>query len=441
MSDIDKNIVGRANDLFSLADKYFKSGDYQNSLEYFNEYFKQNPNDAFVCNTIGYLHKKIDGDSDIDEQIKYFKKAIELQSDFVGAIRNLAFAFYRAGEYQEALKFYKKILELEPIADDYFAYACLQIMLGDFKEGWKNYEYRFLKKYGRTEYPQIEKPRWDGQDISNKTLLVHYEQGFGDSIHFFRYIKKLQPLLKKVIFRVQNEMVDLLKINSDGIEIVGVDTPIEKLAFDYHIPLMSLPLVMDESVETIPFAQGYLNADKNKVEIYKKKFFDNDCLKIGISWRGSSAGNSSRDIPLSAFYSLCNLQNMKLCVNLCVKIYSFQKSGTQQLENLLASNNENSLEIIDVAKSFNDFSDTAAAMENLDLFVTSDNSVLNLAGAMGKETFLLLNKDSEWRWFLDENNTPWYNSVKIIKKRSKDESWDLSMDRVIEIISNDYLKG
>lgn len=420
MADIDEKTI----DLFNLADESYRKCDYENALKYFKEYFAKNPEDALVCNMIGHLNKKIYGDDNIDEQINYFKKALELNPDFRAATRNLAFAYYRDARYFESLKVYEELLKQEPIADDYFAYACLKIMLGDFKEGWQYYEYRFKKSYGRTEYPQIDKPRWEGQKVADKTLLVHWEQGFGDTIHFFRYVKQLKPLVKKIIFRVQNEMVDLLKFNADGIEIVGASTPIEELQFDYHIPLMSLPFVLETSKENIPFSQGYIKADKNKIEEYRKKFFANDNFKIGICWNGFCAGNKSRDIPLSYFYPLADLDN--------VKIYSFQKDGyTNELKNL-----PQGVEIVDLGKTFKDFSDTAAAMANVDLFVTSDNSMLNLAGAMGKETCLLLNKDAEWRWFLDEETTPWYDSVKIFKKRSKTEGWDALMIRVIEKILN-----
>ena len=407
--------------LFALGDKNYKQGNYPEALEYFKKYIQKQPEDALAYNMIGHLYKKINENENIDEQIEYFKKAIELKPDFRSAVRNLAFAYYRAEKYIEAIKTFHKLFELKPFADDYCFYGCIKLKLKDFKEGWKFYEYRFAKKYGRTDYPEeIDKPLWRGEDIKDKTLLVHFEQGIGDSIQFVRYLKKVKPLTKKIIFRVQNELVKLFKLNFKDIEIIGKSTPIKDLNFDYHIPLLSLMYILEEDVETIPSSQGYIKADEKKVKQYKKEFFNNDCLKIGISYSGMQLGNRKRNIPLRYFYKLAKLDN--------VKLYSFQKGfGANQLEKI-----PQNIEIINVGQIFKDFSDTAAALENVDLFVTSDNSVFNLAGAMGRKTFLLLNKDSEWRWFLDEEKTPWYNSVKIFKKQTEKEDWSVLISKITE---------
>lgn len=133
-------------------------------------------------------------------------------------------------------------------------------------------------------------------------------------------------------------------------------------------------------------------------------------------------GNPYRNVPLKYFYPLAKLEN--------VKLYSFQKSfGSEQLKQL-----PDNVEIIDLGKTFNNFSDTAAAMANLDLFVTSDNGVFNLAAAMGIKTHLLLNKFSEWRWFFEEEVNPWYSNVKIFKKQNETDCWSILMERIIEEI-------
>lgn len=407
------------------ADAYWFIGDVYNqnlnnqekAIFYFEKYAQINPQDYNIYDIIGFLYQKIDPYENIDEQIKYFKKALDVKPDFVAAIRNLAFAFARAEKYQQSVEYCHRLLELSELPDDYFFYGCLKIKLGDFEEGWKYYEYRFLKEFTPTPYPKFVNPKWQGQEISDKTLLVQFEQGFGDSIQFFRYLPQLLPKAKKVIFRVQEELVDLMKLNSHGVEIVGESAPLNELSFDYHIPIMSLPLVLSARVDNIALPDGYLRADEDKVQEFKAEFFNNDCFKIGISWHGSAIGKENRNIPVECFYPLTGLKN--------VKVYSFQKG-----ENLSQS------EIVNLGESFNDFSDTAAAMANIDLFVTSDNSLFNLAGAMGKRTFALLSKDSEWRWFLDEEKTPWYDSVKIFKKRHENEDWDILMQRALDFLNN-----
>lgn len=419
-------------ELLKLADEQAEQGNFAEAIEYYKKYLKEDSQNVLIHNRIGHLYEKIDGFKYIYEQIKYFEKALDIKPDYTLTIRNLAFAYQKVGKHQEAVKCFLKIFELDPVMDDYFAYSCLRIQLGDFEEGWRYYESRFLKKFGQTYYPKFDKatkPKWEGQKIPDKTLLVHYEQGYGDSIQFFRYLEQLKPLVGKIILVAQKGLVDLLKINAKDIEVVKtwgkIDDGSDEISFDYHIPLMSLPHLLNARIENIPLSQGYIKADKEKIKNYKEEFFNNDCFKIGISWSGAKVGNRLRDIPLEVFYPLTKLKN--------TKIYSFQKNfGSEQLKEVPSD-----VEIIDLGKRFNDFSDTAAAIANLDLFVTSDNGVFNLAAAMGKKTFLMLNKHSEWRWFFDEETTPWYDSVKIFKKQSEAEGWDLLMQRIINHLSKD----
>lgn len=420
IEEVNQKIVSTLN---KLAEEAFDEKNYIYAIVYYEESLKINPKDANIYNTLGYLYKKIvDKYQHLDKQIEYFEKAFELDPDCIQIIRNLAVTYPLVGRGEEAIEYFHKLFKLGPAIDDYVAYSHLQIQLGNFTEGWKYYEYRFLRKGNPIEYPKFNKPKWEGQKILNETLLIHYEQGFGDSIQFVRYIEQVKPFAKKIIFRVQDELVDLFKINIEDIEIVGLSTPFSELSFDYHIPLMSILHVMNSTIDNISSTNGYIKADKTKVENYKKKFFDNDCLKIGISYNGAKFGNIRRNVPLECFYPLTNLKK--------VKVYSFQKGfGSEQLNNLPPN-----IEIIDLGSTFNDFSDTAAAMENLDLFITSDNSVFNLAGAMGKKTFALLNKHSEWRWFNDEDTTPWYDSVKLFKKKNEDDTWDSLIERAIKMM-------
>lgn len=396
--------------------------DFQKAIENYEKYVELIPNNGKAYNMLGYLYENFSKYENIETQIKYFEKTLELTPDSKDALRNLTVVYPRVGRYDDAIGCFHKLFQIGAKMDDYFNYACLKIKLRDFEEGWKFYEYRFAKETGMTIYPSFDKPKWKGQKIEDKTLLVQYEQGFGDSIQFFRYLPQLTKLCKKVIFRTQNELVDLLKLNAKNFEIIGMTTPLEDLDFDYHIPLMSLMHVLNAKIGEIPFSEGYIKADEAKIKDYKNKIFNNDCLKIGVSWHGAVHGNNRRNIPLKDFYPLTELSN--------VKIYAFQKgAGTEEIEQI-----PEGIEIINLSETFKDFSDTAAAMANLDLFVTSDNAVFNLAAAMGKKSCLLIGQDSEWRWFLDDDTTPWYKTVKIFKKQNENDSWDTIIQRVISIL-------
>lgn len=393
--------------------------DFVNALDYFKKYLEKEPQDVKVYVIIGHLYKRLDYYGYLKEQIQYFEKALEFMPDDKEIMKSLAYAYLGLEKSQEAVHYFQKSFNSATSANDYFIYGCQQMKLGNFDEGWKYYEYRFVKEYGKTHYPLFKQTKWSGQPITDKTLLVQNEQGFGDSLQFSRYLQKLKPMCKKVIFRIQNELEDLFKINDSQIEIVSESTPISELSFDYHVPVMDLVRLMDNQLDGTPSSEGYIKADTNKVEKYKKHFFDNNNLKIGICWHGAANGNNLRNILLEVFYPLTKLEN--------VKVYSFQKGlGSEQLENL-----PQDIEIVDLGKTFNDFSDTAAAMANIDLFISSDNGVFNLAGAMGKKSFLLLNKPSNWRWFFDEETTRWYDNVRIFKKQDKNESWESLMQKII----------
>lgn len=400
--------------------------DFQSAIKYYTQYVESAPKNkdlAVAYNTLGHLYERLNQYENVDKQIECFEHALEINPDFKPAIRNLTVVYPRAGRDLDAAKCFEKLLRLGATMDDYFDYAALKIKFKDFKDGWKYYEYRFSKENNPTVYPKMNKPKWRGQKIPGQTLLVQYEQGFGDSIQFFRYLEQLKPLTGKVIFRVQNELVELLKANADGFEVVGMSTPLDALKFDYHVALMSLMHFLNTTVDNIPAAAGYIKADESKIQKYKKEFFDNDCLKIGITWQGAAIGNKRRNVTLESFYALAKMQG--------VKVYSFQKGAGEQIEKI-----PKNLDIIDLGSTFNNFADTAAAMANVDLFVTSDNAVFQLAAAMGRKTFLLLSADAEWRWFYDDQTTPWYSSVRIFKKENEPDSWDTLMTRVIDVISD-----
>jgi tetratricopeptide (TPR) repeat protein len=397
---------------------------YEKAIEYYLNYIENEQKDkktkAIVCNIIGHLYENLGVYQNVDKEIEYFEKAIELNPDLVEAYRNLTVVYPRRRREQDALKCFKKMFELGAKMDDFFDYACMNIKLKDFAEGWEYYEYRFSKENGASVYPSISKPKWKGQKILDKTLLVQCEQGFGDSIQFLRYMPRLNNLAKKVIFRVQSPLFDLFKINENDFEIVSNKTPLEKIKFDYHVPLMSLMHILKVQYGDFPFPEGYIKASETKIKKYKKEIFNNDCFKIGITWHGSANGNERRNIPLEVFYPLTKLKN--------VKVYSFQKDSKE------ISNLPPEVEIVDLGKDFKDFSDTAAALANIDLYITSDNGVFNLAGAMGVKTYLLLNFDAEWRWFKDMDTNPWYDSVKVLRKKDELDSWDVLIQDVIKLI-------
>jgi len=207
---------------------------------------------------------------------------------------------------------------------------------------------------------------------------------------------------------------------------VDYSTPDESIEFDYYVPLMSLPYILGAKFDNIPCTSRYLKANPDDVRHYKEKYFDNDKLKVGIVWSNKNLINldklrSMQDIKY--FYDIAKLDN--------VQVYSLQKgSGESQLNDL-----PEDIEIINLGKTFNDLADTAAAIENLDIVLSVDTSVVHLAGALGKPVWVLLNYTYCWRWFIDLQHSPWYESARIFKCKKMND-YDNLMKKVTEELKN-----
>ena len=306
-----------------------------------------------------------------------------------------------------ASKCYKKAVALNPEnINAQIGLALSYLKMKNYKEGWKYFESR--NSFIMQGASDLIKPLWLGEPIQDKILYVYYEAGFGDTIMFARFLPLLKNKCKKVLFMPQPECLKLFEDSQLGVEVLSQN--ICPSDFDFHIPMRSLPYALKVSTEVTD--DKYLKADLSKVEV--KKYFDNNDFKIGINWQGNS-GDIKRKIPLKSFYKLFDLPK--------TKIYSLQVGeGSQQLAGM-----EN---IIDLGSTFNDFSDTAAAVENLDLIISNDTSVAHLAGALGKNCWVLLPFVSDWRWGVDRTCS-WYKSLKLFRQKDSG-NWDDPFAEVYE---------
>ena len=229
--------------------------------------------------------------------------------------------------------------------------------------------------------------------------------------------------MQKIILKPQVELSQLFRENFPNLDVMDYFYEENDLKFDVHIPFLSIPYALGLNTEEMFTGRyGYLKADKEKSEYYKKEFFNNDRFKIGIKWQGNTYYETSRVINVDAFSSLFELDN--------VQVYSAQTfAGAEEFEKLASKYN-----IIDLSKSFKDFSYTAAAIENLDLVICNDTSLAHLAGAMNKPCVVLLPFNYNWRWHMDLSYCDWYESVKLYSA-FENENWNDVMKRVIKDIN------
>jgi len=408
-------------DKFDLAVSYMKeyisnsdknniiSEDYEILGSYYNELYTRDHNE---------IQYAIDS-------VEYLLKADELNPSSASTAKKIAMASVLVNNFNLGKFYWDKFLKItSPTNDDLFEYSTFCLKNKNFKDFYKFFDSRFTKETNPLKllFPEINKPQWKGENITDKTLLILFEQGFGDTFLMFGYAKMLTKLTKKVIFIVQDEIYPLLKNNDFGIEILKYSlTDINNINFDYYIPSMSILSALNLDINDISAEENYIKADKELTAKYKEKYFNNNKLKIGIAYEGKKNGNRARNIPIQEFLPLDYLNN--------VEIYSLMIDKPNKEYDIFKNNKINIL-----TKEMNSFNETAALIENCDLIITSDNCILNLAGAMGKKTFGIFNWYYEFRWFdLTGEDVVWYKSVKPFVNTSMND-WQSSMTKVVSEI-------
>lgn len=434
-----------------VATTYFGMDDcFKEAIPYFEELITQETENYALYYQLSFLYERVYQNKKLDKQIEYATKALELVPDNNLVLAFLGKLYYRSGNKNKAKEFFERMMKNNPTPEQQVLYSRMFLKEGDLKTGYEMYKVRF--KTSNVAYPKelTDETRWDGKsDISNSTVIVHYEQGFGDSVMFVRYLPRLSKIAKKVILVVQKNIIPILK--SSGYdkycEILSHEADINpkiklddmnssvmytgasgmsKIPHDYHIPMMDLPYLFEESPDKMLEANGYLKADKEKVEEFRKKYINsNDKIKIGLSYHGTKQSNSTyRDIKVKEFLPLFRLEN--------VEFYSFQADEyAEELEGL-----PKDVEVKNLGKIFKNFEDTACAIESMDCVITTDNVVMNLAGALGKKTFGLFNVFPESRWYKTEgDDIGWYKSVKPLRAKNYNEWTPL-----IETLKNEIEK-
>ena len=404
---------------------YFKFHKVEESIKRYEYYIKHRPNDALAWNTLGHLNSELYKDKNLDKQLEYFLNAYKINPNSKIFTKNVAIIYSKLGDFKNAQIFYEHLLKINPSHNDYFDYGCFLIQNGDFKNGYKYLSHRFQKEDEPALYPpmlsEVKQLKTKSQ-IKDSIILVQCEQGYGDSIMYSRFVKQLSRMAKKVLFVVQNELVDLFKTSDICDEIYPLDVDFSKLEFDYHVPIMDLPYILGVTTKTLDYRDKYLTVNEKMITHFKEEYLNkNKKLKVGVAFEGHRKSEDlNRDIPLIELEKLFNDKKLD--------VYILQHSDSKkQIEGLPEDS-----KYIHVGKDFSDFQSTAAAIENMDVIITTDNVILNLAGALGKKTFALFNRFTEYRWFdLNSANVGWYNTVKPFQNIEMD-NWSTSVSSMLE---------
>ena len=407
----------------TLFQAYIRCGDYQGIIaneETVKNLFPQNFSLLFdLALAFKTKHRN-------KEALKYYEKALHINPMSYDGWSNVANIYSEEGRAKDAISAMEICYNLRPKDDDTaFFLGKDYFKANQYEKGFPLFEHRLSKKVAfisqNKTLPKVvrEDNCWKGENIKNKNVFVYYEAGYGDAIMYARYLPLLAKRCKKLTYMCHKELVPLYKVNEHlGIdELVYTFIPNQELDIDVHASLLSLPYLLGLKGDDIfMFRDGYILPDMDLVEEYRKKFFDNDKIKVGIKWRGNTAFDRDRVIPAELFNQLIKTEN--------TQFYSFQTfEGSDDVRKLN--------DVIDIGKDLIDFSQTAAALRNLDLVICNDTSLVHLAGAMKIPCWVMLPYNVDWRWGTDLSKCNWYESVKLFRQKTYGD-WQSVFDQILE---------
>jgi tetratricopeptide (TPR) repeat protein len=346
------------------------------------------------------------------------RRAVELKPDDHGALTNLANTLTALGQREEALELFQRAIALKPnFADAHVNLAIALLQVERFEEAWPEYEWRWRVQKWQYKPRDFTEPLWTGQDIPpGQTLLLHGEQGLGDTLHFCRYVPKAASRAR-IVLEVPEPLVRLMRC------LPGVDQVIargEKLPhFDWQTPLMTLPLAFGTTKETIPNDVPYLTTDPALVARWRERTDALSGLKVGLVWAGNPKlpRDRQRSISFAKFAGLFELEG--------VSFVSLQKGDGERPS-------EGS-RVHDWTAEIEDFADTAALIETLDLVIGVDTSVIHVAGALAKPTWLLNRYSPDWRWLREGEGSDWYPTLRQFRQPAPGD-WESVLLRVTEAL-------
>lgn len=350
-----------------------------------------------------------------------YRRTLALQPQHVGALTNLGRALQKQAQPQEAIACFERALALKPdLPEAHWGLATQRLLLGDFARGWEEYEHRWTLPENQGLRREFAAPRWDGDDIAGRTVLLHAEQGVGDTLQFVRYAPLLARRGAHVIVLCQPPLKRLL-MEMDDIAVVADGEPLPE--FDLHLPLMSLPRLFGTTLATIPADVPYLRADPVDVHAWNGKLGDKNHFKIGLIWAGNRRhlNDRNRSCALETFAPLANVSDIRL--------YSLQKDeAAAEIRNAPTN-----MGLVDLNDQLVDFADTAAVITCLDLVITVDTAVAHLAGALARPAWLLLPFAPDWRWMLAREDSPWYPSLRLFRQNQAGD-WSGVLTAVINTL-------
>jgi tetratricopeptide (TPR) repeat protein len=356
--------------------------------------------------------------------VESYERALAIDPNFAETLNNLGTALEEQGHRDRAMALYQRALQLSPNSISApWNIALLQLLRGDYENGWPGYEHRWRQKKQCLSFRNFPQPLLSLELLRpGMKVLLHAEQGFGDAIQFCRYAGRVAALDAEVIVECPPPLVRLFTTLRGVARIIPHGTPLPE--FDLQCPFMSLPMVFSSRLEDVGAFVPYLAPDPNDVANWEKRFTDEpQAMRVGLVWAGSGKHQKDRDrsLNLSAFSGLTDISG--------VRLYSLQlgEKCTQ------AKSPPAGMQLIDWTAHLRDFADTAAMISQLDLVIAVDTAVAHLAGAMGKPVWILIPFQPDWRWLLDRTDSPWYASARLFRQTAPGQ-WDQPLAEFAQVL-------
>lgn len=401
-------LSNRANALFQLKR-------YAQSLDDCDRAIALDPDAAVAHNNRGNALQKL---CRFEDALDSYNRAIALKPDYAGAYGNRGNIHQYLRRFHEALADFRRAQAVDPDhAQAHWNEALCLLMMGDFENGWKKYEWRWKRGGSTALQRRFSQPLWLGDhDLRGKRILLHAEQGLGDTVQFCRYAGLLAALGGEVILEVQASLVPLLARLEGAAKVIAMGGKLPE--FDFHCPLLSLPLAMKTMPESIPANIPYLHADAGKVAAWQQRLGEKSRPRVGLVWSGNPG------FRMDYLRSMRLLQIAPLLDLPCEWV---------SLKNELSGEDAESIRTLPGLRHFGaelrDFSDTAALIQCMDLVLSTCTSVPHVAGAMGRPVWLMLSRVADPRWLVERNDTAWYPSMRLFRQPDVDD-WEGLLQQV-----------
>jgi tetratricopeptide (TPR) repeat protein len=413
---------------FNLANLYVQRRDTAGAIRHYREALRLEPGNAFCHHRLG-IGLSLEGHA--EEALKHFRTAVRLQPNFVEAQNTLESVLVLAGRWEETVEQYELWVRAEPNSPEaHFDLGANLLMLGRYEEGWPHFEWRWQRAGNVPLQRHFRQPKWQGEDLGQRSLLIHDEQGFGDALQFCRYIPLMSQRCETVIFETRAELLRLFRANleTERVSVIprvsGYPSVDGLPDTDFQISLLSLPGILGTRVETIPAAVPYLKPDPADARAWADRLAGLPRPRIALVWAGQPlySKDKQRSITLAQLAPLAQIPGLSF-VSL--------QMGQARAE---AATPPPGMVLDDFTGLLRDFADSAALLSAVDLLITVDTSAAHLAGALGRPVWLLNRFLPDWRWLLKRDDSPWYPTLRQFRQPAPEE-WDGVIARVAEALS------